>query len=77
MRFRSHRRSVWTIPTLLAALTVAGLLSALLGEPMAWKALAWALLAIPLLVALRFGFPGLRRNEERKSASAMNLNRTS
>lgn len=66
MKPRSHRRRVWAMPGLLAVLTVAGLLSALLGEPMAWKVLAWTLLAMPLLVALRFALPGLRRDDRRK-----------
>lgn len=77
MKPLSSRRRVWTIPGLLAALTLAGLLSALLGEPMAWKMLAWALLAIPLLVALRFALPGLRRNDGRKNAPDTHLNRAS
>ena len=39
------------MPTLLAVLTVVGLLSALLGEHLAWKALAWALLTVPVAIA--------------------------
>lgn len=49
-----HRRKVWAAPGLLALFTIAGLLSALFGEPLSWKVLAWALLATPLLVALWF-----------------------
>ncbi|HEX7817295.1 hypothetical protein [Dyella sp.] len=50
-------RKVWGIPLVLAVLTMAGLLSALLGEPMVWKVLAWAGLAIPVTVCLYFSLP--------------------
>ena len=50
----SIRRKVWTVPVLLAVLIVVGLFSALLGERLAWKVLAWALLAVPVAVALWF-----------------------
>ncbi len=46
-------RRVWTIPLLLAALTIFGLLAALLGTGI-WHALAWAALAVPIVVAVRF-----------------------
>lgn len=39
----------WRWPTLLAALTVAGLLSALLGEGGAFWLVSWIALSIPLL----------------------------
>jgi hypothetical protein len=52
---------LWAMPALLAALTFAGLLCALLGEARAWKALAWLALAVPLLVALRHAWPRGRR----------------
>lgn len=50
----AQRRKVWMIPSMLAMFTLAGLLSALLGERVAWKALAWTMLAVPLVVALWF-----------------------
>jgi hypothetical protein len=42
-------RTVWAIPLLLAALTIFGLLSALLGTGM-WKVFAWIALAVPVAV---------------------------
>lgn len=47
-----HFRKVWSIPILLAVLSLIGLLSALLGEHLAWKALAWVTLAVPVAVSL-------------------------
>jgi hypothetical protein len=41
---------VWRWPAFLAALTIFGLLSALLGEGGVWWGLSWATLAVPLLV---------------------------
>ncbi|WBO23891.1 hypothetical protein [Sphingomonas abietis] len=49
-RHRSTFRRRWSWPICLAALTVFGLLSALLGEGGIWWWLSWAALAIPLLV---------------------------
>jgi hypothetical protein len=43
-------RRVWLAPALLAVSTLAGLLLALTGGEQPWRALAWALLAAPLLV---------------------------
>jgi hypothetical protein len=42
-------RKIWTKPLLLAALTLFGLLAALLGTG-GWHVLAWLALAVPLLV---------------------------
>ncbi|MDR5813488.1 hypothetical protein QCE62_07790 [Caballeronia sp. LZ033] len=54
-------RKIWTIPLLLAALTLFGLLSALLGTGV-WHALAWLALAVPVAVVLKVGLTvGLRR----------------
>lgn len=47
-------RKVWAVPILLVLLTLVGLLSALLGEREGWKVLAWALLAVPVLVGVWF-----------------------
>ncbi|MDR5820245.1 MULTISPECIES: hypothetical protein [unclassified Caballeronia] len=47
-------RKIWTIPLLLAALTLFGLLSALLGTGV-WHALAWLTLAVPVAVVLAVG----------------------
>jgi hypothetical protein len=41
---------IWRWPILLAVLTLAGLVSALLGEGGIWWAFCWAALAIPLAV---------------------------
>lgn len=46
----ASRFRVWRWPALLAALTVFGLLSALLGQGGVWRALSWAALATPLAV---------------------------
>lgn len=49
----SHRSLglIWRWPTLLAALSIFGLLSALLGQTGVWLPLSWGALAIPLVVA--------------------------
>ena len=46
---RSLRR-IWEVPLLLAVLSVAGLVSALVGDDL-WDALSWVTLAVPLVVA--------------------------
>lgn len=48
----AYRRSwmIWRWPGYLAALTVFGLLSALLGQGGVWWAMSWIALAIPLVV---------------------------
>jgi hypothetical protein len=49
----SARRSsvaIWRWPAVLAALTLGGLFSALLGQTGLWLPSSWALLAIPLVV---------------------------
>ncbi len=45
---------IWTVPLILAALTVFGLLAALLGTGV-WHALAWIALTAPIVVVARFG----------------------
>jgi hypothetical protein len=45
----NNARKIWTIPLLLAALTLAGLLSALMGTGV-WHVIAWIALAIPVMV---------------------------
>nr|WP_134167240.1 hypothetical protein [Paraburkholderia caballeronis] len=45
---------VWRIPLVLAATTVFGLLSALLGSGI-WHVAAWIALVMPVWVAVRFG----------------------
>jgi hypothetical protein len=42
-------KSVYRIPLSLSAITIAGLLSALLGDGL-WDALSWALLTVPLFL---------------------------
>lgn len=44
---------VWGAPLLIAALTLFGLLAALLGTGI-WHWMAWAALAVPVAVGLRF-----------------------
>ena len=51
------RRKVWTIPLVLAALTLLGLVSALLGEDKVWKVIAWTALGVPVAVGLWFATP--------------------
>jgi hypothetical protein len=43
-------RQIFKTPLLLAVITAAGLVSALVGDDL-WDALSWAALAIPLVVA--------------------------
>lgn len=43
---------IWKWPLILAALTVFGLLAALLGQAAIWWAASWAALATPLVVVL-------------------------
>jgi hypothetical protein len=43
---------IWKWPLVLAALTVLGLLAALLGQDALWWAVSWAALAAPLAVIL-------------------------
>ena len=52
MSARRSSMQVWRWPVVLAALTVSGLFSALLGQSGVWLPLSWLLLAIPLLVIL-------------------------
>ena len=49
----------WTMPVVLAVLTLGGLIAALLGESWPWKALAWLALGLPLLL---IGYYVLPRN---------------
>lgn len=54
------RASIWFAPVALAVLTVAGLLSALLGDGI-WDALSWAALGAPVAACLWFGLRSPRR----------------
>ncbi len=45
---------VWSWPLVIAALTVFGLLSALLGQHGIWLWLSWASLLMPIAVILRY-----------------------
>jgi hypothetical protein len=53
-------RRVWTIPLVLAASTIFGLLAALLGTGI-WHAGAWTALAAPVVVAAAFSMRPRRR----------------
>lgn len=44
--------SAWRWPTVLALLTMGGLLTALLGNGESWKVVAWCALAAPVAVAV-------------------------
>ncbi|GAB4058900.1 hypothetical protein [Uliginosibacterium sediminicola] len=50
---RNSLLRVWAMPVLLAALTLFGLLAALLGSG-AWHVLSWVSLCLPLLIVLRY-----------------------
>lgn len=52
-------RALWTIPALLALVTLFGLLAALIGEGGIWWALSWATLAIPCVFSLYYFVRGL------------------
>jgi hypothetical protein len=55
-------RDIFAIPLVLAALTVFGLLAALLGEGDVWRVRSWVALAAPIGVILRqAAFAGVRR----------------
>jgi uncharacterized membrane protein YjjP (DUF1212 family) len=46
-------RTTYRIPSVLAIVTVFGLLFALLGDGL-WDGVSWALLSLPLIVCVRF-----------------------
>ena len=50
----SSFRRQWLWPIVLAVVTVCGLLAALVGEGGIWWALSWLMLAVPLLVIVRY-----------------------
>ena len=50
MTARRSLLTIWRWPALLAALSVVGLLSALLGQEGLWLPLSWIALATPLVV---------------------------
>ncbi len=52
---RSFRKT-WAAPIVLAVVVLAGLLSALLGVQILWKALSWIALALPVGVILWFAW---------------------
>jgi hypothetical protein len=57
---RRSQLQIWRWPALIAALTLFGLLAALLGHGGIWWGLSWAALAVPLIVALYFTLAGRR-----------------
>jgi hypothetical protein len=57
MNTRPGFARVWAAPSLLAALSIGGLLGALLGESLPWKAVAWTALAVPVLLAAHAIYP--------------------
>jgi hypothetical protein len=52
-------RTPWTIPALLALVTLFGLLAALIGEGGIWWALSWAALAFPSVCSFYYLVRGL------------------
>lgn len=65
MSKNNSRTQIWTIPVIIAVLTVFGLLSALMGTGI-WYALSWITLCIPLGIMSWHVF----RNAEKPSARA-------
>lgn len=55
---------VWRMPIVLGLLTAFGLTCALLGEHLAWKAMAWFTIGIPVLLGLWYAC--LRRPPARR-----------
>lgn len=53
MNATAWRTGLWRVPILLGALTLVGLLSALIGDD-AWDALSWITLGIPIVVGTWF-----------------------
>jgi hypothetical protein len=60
VRTRRSQLQIWRWPALIAALTVFGLLAALLGHGGIWWGLSWTALVVPLVVALHFALAGRR-----------------
>jgi hypothetical protein len=52
MNSTASRWRTWCVPVVLALLTTSGLLSALLGEHLAWKMFAWVALSAPTAMAI-------------------------
>ena len=52
-------RTLWTIPALLALVTLFGLLAALIGEGGIWWALSWATLVVPCVCSFYYLIRGL------------------
>lgn len=60
---KGDNRSLWAVfrwPTLLAAISSAGLLAALIGDG-PWDVLSWAALAVPVVISLRGLLRAMRR----------------
>lgn len=52
MSKRHRPGKVWGVPLVLAVLMLIGLISALIGESLPYKALAWLALSVPVAVSL-------------------------
>ncbi len=61
MTGRPFRRQ-WTWPIVLATLTAVGLVMALAGEHVLWRFVSWALLGIPVAVAIHALVRALRES---------------
>lgn len=60
---------IWRWPVVLAALTMVGLLSALLGQHGVWLGLSWTALSVPLAVILVFVAPRAGWRRDRPAAT--------
>lgn len=50
---KNNFNHTWKVPLLLALVTIAGLLSALLGTGV-WRVLSWIMLGVPVIVIIKF-----------------------
>jgi hypothetical protein len=60
---------VFWVPTLLALISIVGLLSALLGDGL-FDLLSWLTLAVPIVVALWYWRPGRRPDTGRRASTS-------
>ncbi|MCH8686256.1 hypothetical protein [Pedomonas mirosovicensis] len=67
MKTKPDPRRQWTWPIALAALTIVGLVAALLGEGGLWWPASWIALSLPLIVALRHALRPARSPDARQA----------
>jgi len=68
---RQSSYQIWRWPAVIAALSIFGLLSALLGQSGIWWALSWAALAAPLVVSVWCAVKSYVAREEMPSNSLL------